>query len=293
MYNVVVQARGVGGSAGQSTIDVIVAGVPTFKWSVFTQNGITIGPAAGLSDGYGSQTGLYVNTAADSTGSLATNGSVNLTSATVVKGDVSAVGTITGSAGVTGTVTPGLASPFPAMPVLPCPTGGYTEAFNVPGGAGITYVEGTGTLTVSGGGNLTLPVSQTQYYFRSVTLSGNSKLTINGGGSHVDIWIDDALNLTGGDIVNASLKPTGLGLWSCGSGSSAMWILRGGNGAYYSIYAPNHPLTLNGSGDLWGSVVGASVTATGGAKIHYDAALSRRTSTSLVTLAGTWAQFPQ
>src|SRR5206468_1165645 len=42
---------------------------------------------------------------------------------------------------------------------------------------------------------------------------------------------------------------------------------------YASIYAPQSPVTLSGSGDIYGCVLGLSVDMTGSSAIHYDMAL--------------------
>ena len=42
---------------------------------------------------------------------------------------------------------------------------------------------------------------------------------------------------------------------------------------YATIYAPQSAVTLSGSGDLYGSIVGLSVSMTGSSAIHYDLAL--------------------
>src|SRR5439155_20709883 len=136
---------GAGLLGGRSTLVQMVSAVSIFKWGMFSQNGIVMGGSGGLSDGYNSKRAPYNAATADSTGSLATNGSIVLNNgSSVVKGDVAAVGTTTGTAGVTGTVTPA-AAPFPPMPVLAFPAGGYTP--KVPAGPPVTYDPPSGKLT--------------------------------------------------------------------------------------------------------------------------------------------------
>jgi len=98
-YAVVVQAIGAGLLGGRSTLVQMVSAVSIFKWGMFSQNGIVMGGSGGLSDGYNSKRAPYNAATADSTGSLATNGSIVLNNgSSVVKGDVAAVGTTTGTA---------------------------------------------------------------------------------------------------------------------------------------------------------------------------------------------------
>jgi len=142
---------------------------------------------------------------------------------------------------------------------------------------------------VTGRVNLTLKTPPTQYYFSEVVLTGNSTLTVNGG-QHVDIYIEKKLDISGGGILNTSAQPTQLGLWACGIPNATQWTLTGGSGAYFSVYAPSHPVVTTGGSDLWGAVVGASYTATGGSKLHYDEGLAQTPSKLLTVVTGSWAQ---
>jgi hypothetical protein len=55
-----------------------------------------------------------------------------------------------------------------------------------------------------------------------------------------------------------------------------------------AVYAPNHPVTLSGSGAFFGAIVGASVGNSGGAAIHFDEAL--RAIPSIALTPGSWAE---
>ncbi len=247
--------------------------LPTFKWAVFAHNSLTMGGTGSLTDGYDSRNGPYNAATADSTGDLASNANIDLQGGALVKGDVTAVSTVTvaSTASVTGTITQG-APPFPTMPVLTCPRNGYTPAASVPNGPGVSYSASSGQLSVSGGNNLTLNAPPTQYYLSKLTLSGGSTITINGGGQRVDIFIDDQVSVSGGGVLNTGTSPTSLALWACGS-KTTKWTFTGGSGAYFTIYAPNHPVRVDDS-ELWGAVVGDKVEIVRGSKIHYDLALT-------------------
>jgi type II secretory pathway pseudopilin PulG len=290
-YMVVVQGRRTEPFGGQSTIVAQVArGSTRFKFGVYSQGKLTIS-GGGLTDSFDSDVAAYNALTAGSNGDLAGDSTIALGSGTIVKGDVTAARAVTGGI-VSGTVTQN-ATPFAANPVLTCPTGGYTPAASVPITSGITYNATTGVLNVSGGNILTLPVPPTQYYFSQVILSGNSVITFNNPSNlHVDLWIDDLLNLSGGGIANPSGKATMLGIWACGSTHTSSWTLSGGSGAYFSVYAPNHDVTISGNGDLWGALAAKSVNASGGSKIHYDEALSRGFPPGLNAVAGAWSQLP-
>jgi hypothetical protein len=266
-----------------------------FQWGIFSQGLFTMGGAGGLVDSYNSATGPYNAATAGSEGDIVGNGSATLNAgSSVVKGDLTVVGTATGTSLVQGTVTQG-ASPFPTEPVLACPAGGYTPASAIPLTTGVTYDPVSGKLTVGGGNTLTLNAPLAQYRFSSMTLSGGSHLVINGGADqHVDIIIDDGLTVGGGGLVNSSGKPTNLAVSSCGSPTKpTKWDIGGGSGAYWTVYAPNHDVVVGGGGDLWGAVIGGTVSLTGGSKMHYDEALRNQAGSSLTSMAGGWAEFPQ
>ena len=288
-YMVVVQGRRTEALGGQTTVMAQVAnGAISFKFGVYAQGKLTIS-GGGLSDSFDSQVAAYNALTAGSNGDLAGDSVIVLSSSTIVKGDVTATGTISGGI-VSGTVTQN-STAFPPNPVLPCPAA-FTPAASVPSGTGITYDPTTGVLKVSGGNTLTLPVPPTQYFFSQVITSGGSVVTFNNPtNQHVDLWISDVLNVSGGGLVNPSAKSTLLGVWGCGASTSA-WTMSGGSGAYFSVYGPNHNVTVSGSGDLWGSLVANNVTASGGSKFHYDEALGRGPPQGLNPVAGSWAQLP-
>ena len=49
--------------------------------------------------------------------------------------------------------------------------------------------------------------------------------------------------------------------------------LESGNDFYGVIYAPTSPVTIDGSADLFGAVVGKTLTLTGSGRAHYDESL--------------------
>lgn len=290
-YDVVVQGRRMGLDGGISTIVGVVGGIPIFTYGVFSKTNISLG-GGGLVDSYDSEEAPYVAGTADSNATLWSNGNMDI-SHTTVQGDASVTGTITyGSlAVITGTATPS-AAPAPAMDINPCPAGGFTPAAQVPGGPGISYNSATGILSVAAGAIVNLTASQ--YYFSQVILQGNSKISVNPpSGSHIEIIVSDSVNVSGGSVVNLSGAPTRLGFSSCGSPvNPKQWIFTGGADAAFSVYAPNHSVTVTGNGALYGAVVASAYTATGGAVLHYDEALARQPSTKLVVQRGTWSMLP-
>ena len=287
-YNVVVQGRRTDPAAGIITIVGAVGGVPIFKYAVYAETIVDL--SGGIVDGYDSDVGPYGAATADSTGNVWANGDMYIIK-TTVKGDVTAVGSITyGQNGVvTGTATAGASAVTP-MDIIPCPTTGFTPLAAVPSGPGISYSDITGALTVSSGA--TIMLTDSSYFFSSIVLTGNSKLAVPGN-PHVNVYLRDSLNVTGGMVTNGGGTATALSFTSCGtSATPADWSLTGGTQAYYSVYAPNHAVYATGGADFYGAVVASIYYATGGAQFHYDAALARQPSNKLTVQQGSWAQLP-
>ena len=290
MYAVIVRGRGKGALSGQQMLTTVVGGVPLFRWGIFSESGIALGGAFTLSDSYNSEEGPYNAAAADSAGSLATNANVTLNGDPVIKGDVSAVGSVTSDPNVTGSITSGV-QPFPSMPTIACPTGAYTPAANVPNIDHVSYNAATGELSVSSGVNLILPNPPSQYYFSSVKLTGNATLTVTVGAQPTNVIISGELSLGGGGIVNTGGDPTKLAISACGNPvGPASWGLAGGVGAAFTVYAPDRDVAVTGGSDFFGAIVGLTVSVQGGTKIHYDSALSDKPSQFLSTVNGSWAQ---
>lgn len=288
-YNVVVQGRRTDPTAGIVTIVGGVGGVPIFKYGVYTE-GILYLTNGGTFDAYDSDNGPYLAGSADSTAIWA-NGDMTVIQ-TTVKGDATAVGTITlGSYGVVTGASASGAPALPAMDILPCPVGGFTPAAKVPTGPGISYSSVSGVLTVSSGKTLTL--TDTSYFFSSIVLTGNAKLVFPGV-PRVNVNVRDSINAGSGTIVNQAVNAAAVSFASCGTSATPAWWALSSNGtsSYYTVYAPNHIVYELGAGDFYGAIVASVYYATGGGKFHYDAALARLPSSKLAVLRGSWAQLP-
>lgn len=294
-YAVIVQGRRTDPTAGIMTIAGAVGAVPTFKYAVSTDSALYLNNG-GLFDGYDSDRGAYVAAGADSTANLRSGVDLYIAQ-TLVKGEGSAVGTV--SFGTGATVTGGTTAGIPAVPlrdIIQCPAGGFTPAAKVPAGPGISYNAVSGVLTVNGSAN-TLTLTDTSYFFSSIVLTNNAKLVFPGN-PRVNIVLRDSLNASGGNVINQSNYPPAVSFSSCGtSATPAYWALSSGSGpgaapGYFSVYAPNHVVYELGGGDFYGAVVAWIYYATGGGRFHYDAALARQPSNRLEVQRGSWAQLP-
>ena len=261
-----------------------------YQYAVMVDTNMTFSGGGGGTDAYDSSVAAYDAATATSDADIGSNGNITLSGGTI-KGDAAAHGTVSDPSLVTGTSTNGAA--LVTLADVSCPTISYPSAGSFTCGSGCTYNATTGALSVSGGHNVTLsyPTGGT-YYFSSINLSGGSTLTMNTGGQHVDMYVSGQLTVSGGGVLNTGAKPTELNIIGCGTNTTD-WTLSGGSGAYYGVYAPNHKVTISGGGDIWGSIIGNILVASGGSAVHYDKALARSvwgTDPTYRRQGGTWRE---
>ena len=148
------------------------------------------------------------------------------------------------------------------------------ESFNLLSGMDMTVQGGDVTLYVAG----------------DFDMSGSSKLTI-AAGSSLTLIVEGQVNLGAGANIIAEqhgwtdpTDPNGslpaMRIFSSYSGSGAGVTISGAFNVYAAIYAPLSAVNLAGSGTLYGSVRGKTVSVPGGTAIHYDAALGEGSSGS-------------
>jgi hypothetical protein len=210
---------------------------------------------------------------------------------------MSASSTIYGNAEVGGSITAGhvqngtttTGAPAQTMTNPNCP-GSYTPTANVCSGAGITYDAVNGDLTVSGNStNCVMTAPPNTLSFRNVKLSGGGTLTVNSGGTHVDIYVARKLDVSGGTVVNPSAQPGMLNFSACGPATDDFKV-SGGSEAYFTVYAPTRHVELSGGSPLYGAIVSDTFTDSGGSAVHYDTALN---SSSVAMVPGSWAEIYQ
>jgi hypothetical protein len=165
-------------------------------------------------------------------------------------------------------------------------------------GNGVTLTPATptteitlGNISVTGGANLVLNAGI--YEVNSISLTGNSTLTIASGPVVIRVQGDGQatpINLTGGAIANSTYVSSNLQFVYGGTGNVT---LNGGTTSSALVYAPNADITLNGNADFYGSIIGETVTVSGGARLVYDRALGstifKPGNISLTTF--TWESF--
>jgi hypothetical protein len=123
------------------------------------------------------------------------------------------------------------------------------------------------SINVSGGGTLTLSGQVTLHIDGNLTLSGGSKLVVSGG--PVVIYANgQKIDFSGGSVINEAYDPNMLVIYGTSGLTTAN--LSGGGTQYFLIYAPNAAITLSGGQSTYGSVIGNTVTLSGGSSVHFE-----------------------
>ena len=236
-------------------------------------------------------------------GNVGTNGNVTLNGGkSTVYGSASALSTQAGTCSktsVTGLTSSGGAQvtgglnllsgpvtyptppvPSPAPPTTnenvsgSCPSG-MTGCSNL-GSKDVSFAPGQyGNVSLSGG--TTAHFQTGTYNINSLTLSGNSILYVDSGPVIINLAGNalsggsPAMDVSGGSIQNPSGIPANLQFLYAGSRGLN---LSGGSGSYATVYAPNALVNMSGGSDFFGSIVGSTVTNSGGTAVHYDANLA-------------------
>ncbi len=109
--------------------------------------------------------------------------------------------------------------------------------------------------------------------------AGSSAIKLSGGSGAINIGLASTLIVyTAGDIAAAgqgiananSGTPTSMQIYGTATASGQSISIVGNGGVSAVVYAPNADVTIKGNGDVFGAVVGNTVTMTGGGAFHYD-----------------------
>ena len=236
----------------------------------------------------------------NSGGSVGSNGNLSLSgSGTQINGALSTPrsgvgncknGTVTAFSGNVATVTEGIVNlpqaisyPTPALPnPLPPTTSSSWASCAALGLSAPTCTGSAGNITLDplGGtltfgnvdiGNNNVHLKAGLYNINSLKSNGTAVLYIEPGGPVVmniaGQSTSQPLSLNGNGFSNPSFDPTNFQILY--GGTSAINI-NGNSTSAAMLYAPNADITFNGGADFYGSMVGATIKDTGGARFHYD-----------------------
>ena len=113
---------------------------------------------------------------------------------------------------------------------------------------------------MSGGG--TIALAPGTYCFSEVTLSGGSTLTITG---MTTLNVTGKFDSSGGSVSNTTHDAFQFKVNVSGSTNVK---ISGGSDSYMTLYAPGSDVDVSGSSDYYGSIVGKTLTASGGSGLH-------------------------
>ncbi len=262
MIGLTVQGRGAGLWGGMTTVAAVVTEIQSMGWAMFGRDGIEI-------DG-----GKIKGDVASNGSLLLSGGGARVTGSAIVGGTVSDPSKVSGS--VEEGADPVTLDPVacPATPYGPVPTSG-TVSFN----------SITGDISLSGSSNITL--SNSTYYFHNFTKSGTANMVVPLG-TVVQIYISGALTVGGNGFINGNSNSSSLQVWGCGADVSP-WSISGNADVAMTLYAPNHDLTISGSGNRLGSFTGATLLKTGSGDLEMDFTLASPTG-AFVFVDGSWTQ---
>jgi Tfp pilus assembly protein PilX len=129
-----------------------------------------------------------------------------------------------------------------------------------------------------------------EYDFNSISLDGNASIRakattssenvlVNVAGKNPDgSWMDVPIDFTGGTYTSpncASCSNYDASILQFIYGGDGEVKMTGRNNAAAVLYAPNAHVDLGGTADFYGSMLGKTITNTGGANFYYDRRLMR------------------
>lgn len=102
----------------------------------------------------------------------------------------------------------------------------------------------------------------------SLSLSGNGALSVDNTNGPVTLYVTGSVNISGSATVKLSNPhPEQFAVYVVGAGP--VNISGMGSAASAVVYAPNAPVTVSVNAELFGAVVGDTVTTRGSAEIHF------------------------
>jgi hypothetical protein len=199
---------------------------------------------------------------------VSTQAGVVISGASKVTGNATAGTTVSrsGSGAVGGTITNNALSPLVTLPAVAACGPAYSSNSGISGT--YSYNASAGDLILSGVNNATL--SNGTYCFHNLTLTNSARLKVDGP---VIIKLTGALNIGGASsFCNTTEIPGNLRILSSYSGVNGVTINNGANN-HMIVYAPQTGISISGTGRLFGSVMGKTITVSNSGAIHYDTGL--------------------
>jgi Flp pilus assembly protein TadG len=230
-------------------------------------------PGTPATDSYDSSEGPYSLAAAGDRASICSDGPITVSGGAMVNGDsMSGRGydtALNGGAGVSGAIGE-RRRPLDLPPVDPHAAAISNNNDDLPqiylgSSSHLTSpINNQGDLDLVAGEHVDFPPGT--YYLRNLTLHGGSSIGISG---ETRIYLTGNLDTAGGLILNSSADPNNLKILMTGGTAK----LTADSAFYGVLYAPNTDVTVGGSADLYGAIVGRTLSVNGSGNAHYDESL--------------------
>jgi Flp pilus assembly protein TadG len=226
-------------------------------------------------DSYDSQAGAYSSATAGDRGSICSDGPVDVSGSSIVRGDalagmddpppdISTNATVTGYDG-------NRITPLTLPPVDATAAALHNDNSTAPpiwqGNGWRNPIGANGDFSLNAGEIYTLPSGT--YYLRNFTINGGATLIIDPHNGPVKIYVTGTYRREGGALINNTHLAKNLQILCTGSTVTVTST----NDFYGVVYAPQADVTLNGDSDLFGAVVGRTLKINGSGYAHYDESL--------------------
>jgi Flp pilus assembly protein TadG len=229
-------------------------------------------PGSPGTDSYDTKKGHYQQQPAKNRGSVCSDGPIIIDGTPVIRGDARAGEgydvSLYGNPTVTGSIGSRLEK-LNLPPVDASVAAVDNDNDQIPmipeGNSWVSPVDSEGNFLLDGTKVIDMPPGT--YYFNDFTVEGQSTFNIHGP---TTIYVTGNLRRAGGTVVNNSTQlPENLTFLMTGGTAS----VTSDNAFHGVIYAPNTDVTIDGDSDIYGAVVGKTLTVTGSGSGHYDESL--------------------
>jgi hypothetical protein len=218
-------------------------------------------PGTATIDSFQSDDGPYSSCTRRYNGSVASNGNISLSGSSQILGNASPG--MGGGYSVTGGYVSGSREPITAPLVYPPPSAGNASTSNQNSSVA-KYLSADRSFTISGQNQVDF--RKGVYYFKNFSATGGAVINANVDGP-VTIYITGNFTLTGGtSAYNGDAQSLKIVLLN----ASTSAVLTGNSDLYADLYAPLSDITITGTADYYGQMVGKTVTLSGSGQIHYD-----------------------
>lgn len=238
-----------------------------FKYAAFGRDSVVL-RNTGCTDSYNSDSGSYDDTQLNELGNVGSAGDIVMGNTADVYGDASTSGgefTLDNSCTIDGDTTSH--APEYDIGMIPQEEFDWARAnSDAPGGFVGDYQYNSQTRSLSlDNKNDTLYLKSGVYFFSSITLSQQSSL-MAAPGAQVTIYMTDNITLGQGTSVNPDGQPSNFLIYSQGTSLDI-----GQHSEFRAgFWGPNADIHIEQNTDIYGSLVGASVSVVNSACVHYD-----------------------